>query len=172
MKQFFFFPATESAPATEQPLFFPQPQTTSLDESLRSLQHGASPLEEACYNELVEFALLDQLIERPDVLAMISDPSFTLSTLPGFEQGPDANTTSVNDLNFNQSIASYTQDFSHYNDLQFNMLVNENQTLQSEVQDSPSSMVHVKIEEELWRWGRILHFKRNIRHFGKYAYYL
>lgn len=144
MTQLFFFPPTESAPATEQPLFFPQPQTMSPDEGLCVLQHGAPPLDEVCYE------LLDQLMERSEVWAMISDQSFNLSTPPGFEQGPNANSTSVaNDMNFNQNIVSYTQDFSHYNDLQFNMLVNENQTLQSEAQDSPSSIVQVKIEEEL-----------------------
>lgn len=149
MTQLFFSPAAESAPAAEQPIFFQQPQTMSPDERLCAVQHGAPTLEEACYNEL-DSALLDQLIERSELWAMISDPSFTLSMPPGFEQGPDNNSTSVNaDMNFNQNIGSYTQDFSHYNDLQFNMLVNENQTLQSEAQDSPSSVVQVKIEEEL-----------------------
>lgn len=81
---------------------------------------------------------------------MIPNMSFTPTMPSGFEQGPDANSTLVNmDMNFNQNAGTYTQDFSHYNDLQFNMLVNENHTPQSEAQDSPSSMVQVKTEEEL-----------------------
>lgn len=81
---------------------------------------------------------------------MISDPGFPLSMPSGFDQGPNANSTFANmDMNFNQNFGSYPQDFSHYSDLQFNMLVHENQTPQSEAQDSPSNMVHVKKEEEL-----------------------
>lgn len=109
----------------------------------------------------------------PGLWEMIPNMSFTPTMPSGFEQGPDANSTLVNmDMNFNQNAGTYTQDFSHYNDLQFNMLVNENHTPQSEAQDSPSSMVQVKTEEELWAWGSIPHFKRTIRHFGKYASYL
>lgn len=105
-----------------------------------------------CYNELLDpnngtdaTAVLNQLLDMPGLWDMIPDMSFPPAMPSGFEQGRDANM----DMNFNQNVGSYTQDFSHYNDLQFNMLVNENQTPQSEAQGSPSSMVQVKTEEEL-----------------------
>lgn len=150
---------TESAPAVEQPFHFPQPQTMmSADDRLCAAQPGASTLGEMCYNEPQDSynandatAILNQLIEMPGLLdLMISDPSFTLPVPSGFEQGPDANPTFANmDMNLNQNFGSYLQDFSHYSDVQFNMLVNENQTPQSEAQDSSSNMVQVKTEEEL-----------------------
>lgn len=110
-----------------------------------------------CYNELQDSnggtdvtEIVNQLLDMPAFWDMVADPSFTSSMLPSFEQGPDANATFANmDMNFNQNFGSYAQDFSHYNDLQFNMLVNESQTPQSEAQDSPSNMVQVKKEEEL-----------------------
>ncbi|XP_070827388.1 transcription factor RelB isoform X3 [Chaetodon trifascialis] len=146
----------ESAPAAEQPFHFPQPQSVSPDERLCAAQPGASAVGEMCYNEVQDSnsgadatAILNQLLEIPALWDMISDPSFTSSVPPGFDQGPDANGTFASvDLNFNQNFGSYAQDFSHYNDLQFNMLVNENQTPQSEAQDSPFNVVQVKLEEE------------------------
>ncbi|XP_041796534.1 transcription factor p65 isoform X2 [Chelmon rostratus] len=143
---------TESSPPAEQPFHFPQPQTLSPDERLCATQPG-----EMCYNELQDSnggtdvtEIVNQLLDMPAFWDMVADPSFTSSMLPSFEQGPDANATFANmDMNFNQNFGSYAQDFSHYNDLQFNMLVNESQTPQSEAQDSPSNMVQVKKEEEL-----------------------
>lgn len=153
MTQFVFSPAAESAPAAEQPFDFPpQPQTMSPDERPCAAQPGTSALGEVCYNELLDpnngtdaTAVLNQLLDMPGLWDMIPDMSFPPTMPSGFEQGRDANM----DMNFNQNVGSYTQDFSHYNDLQFNMLVNENQTPQSEAQGSPSSMVQVKTEEEL-----------------------
>nr|WAQ14796.1 RELB proto-oncogene NF-kB subunit [Lateolabrax maculatus] len=146
----------ETAPAAEQPFLYSQPQTMmSPDERLCAAQPGASALGEMCYSEPQDSnnddtALINQLLDMPAIWEMISDPGFPLSMPSGFDQGPNANSTFANmDMNFNQNFGSYPQDFSHYSDLQFNMLVHENQTPQSEAQDSPSNMVHVKKEEEL-----------------------
>lgn len=127
----------------------------SPDERLCPPQPGAPALGEMCYNDPQDYnatdvAILNQLLEMPGVLDMLSDPSFALPVPSGFEQGPDANSTFANmDMNLNQNFGTYPQNFSVYNDMQFNMLVNENQTLQSEAQDSHSNMVQVKTEEEL-----------------------
>ncbi|XP_074498226.1 transcription factor RelB isoform X2 [Sebastes fasciatus] len=144
---------SEGAPAVEQPFHFQQPQTMmSPDERLCAAQPGASALGEMCFNEPQDSnnatdatAILNQLLEMPALWDMIN------SSMPsGFEQGSDASSTFANmDTNFNQNFGSYNPDFSQYSDLQFNMLVNESQTPQSEAQDSPSNMVQVKTEEEL-----------------------
>lgn len=88
-----------------------------------------------------ESALINQLIEIPEFWEFLSNPSLNLSMPAGFTQGPETN--------FNQNFDLYSQDFSRFNDVQFNRLVNENHTLQSEPQDSSFSMVQVKTEEEL-----------------------
>lgn len=143
-------------PAAEQPFHFPQDQTMMPDERLCAAQPVTSALGEMCYNEpqdpnigTDDMNIINQLLESPAIWAMINDPNVT-STLPaGFELGADVNSSFGNmDVNLNQNFGSYTH-FSHYNDLQFNMLVNENQPLQSEPQDSPSNVVQVKTEEEL-----------------------
>ncbi|XP_036974934.1 transcription factor RelB isoform X1 [Acanthopagrus latus] len=148
--------AAESAPAAEQPFHFPQPQIMSPDERLCATQPVTSAFGEMCFNEPQdsnngnEAALINQLLENPSFFEMLGDPTFTLSMLSVFEQCPDPNSTFANmDMNFNQNFGSYPQDFSHYNDEQFNMLVTESQTVQSEAQDSLSNMVQVKTEEEL-----------------------
>ncbi|XP_075956465.1 transcription factor RelB isoform X2 [Anarhichas minor] len=149
----------ESAPAAEQPFLIQQtPTMMSPNERLCAAQPGASALGEMCYNEPQDSNngsdadLLNQLnqFEIPVQWDMFADPSFALSMPSSFEQGPDASSTfATPDMNINQNFGSYTQDFSHFSDLQFNMLVNEIQTPQSEGQDSPSNMVQVKTEEEL-----------------------
>ncbi|XP_034403708.1 transcription factor RelB isoform X2 [Cyclopterus lumpus] len=148
----------ESAPAAEQPFHTQQPQTMMApNERLCASQPGASALGEMGYNEPEDSnngtdatAILNQLLEMPVLWDMISDSSFTSSMPSSFEPVTDAGSTFVNqDMNLNQNFGSYTQDFSHYSDLQFNMLVNEIQTPQSEGRDSPSNMVQVKTEEEL-----------------------
>ncbi|KAM9853085.1 transcription factor RelB homolog isoform 2-T2 [Aulostomus maculatus] len=97
-----------------------------------------------------EMTLINQLLESPALRDMFSDPTFISSMPSGFDQVSDGNSTFTNmDANLNQNFGLYTQDFSHYSDLQFNRLVNENQTLQSEPQDSPSNVVQVKLEEDL-----------------------
>ena len=127
----------------------------SPDERPCAAQPGSSTLGAMCYNEPQDSdngtdatAILNQLLEMPALWDMISDPSFTSPA--GFEQGPDPAFANM-DMNSNQNFGLYAQDFSHYNysDLQFNMLVNENQTLQPEAQDNSSNMVQVKTEEEL-----------------------
>uniref|UniRef100_A0A3B4AJM2 RHD domain-containing protein n=1 Tax=Periophthalmus magnuspinnatus TaxID=409849 RepID=A0A3B4AJM2_9GOBI len=101
---------------------------------------------EACYMEAQcpnmapdEASLINQLMEMPGFMDIFSDPSFSSSLPSGFDQGPEASTTFTN---MDMNSGPYFQDFSHYNDLQFNMLVNESQTASSE-------MVQVKTEDEV-----------------------
>ncbi|XP_072319804.1 transcription factor RelB [Eucyclogobius newberryi] len=129
----------------------PPASTLSSEELLRTAQPGPFQAE-ACYMEpqcsnmaSEEASLINQLLEMPGFIDILSDPSFSSSLPAGFDQGPDANATFTN-LDMNSG--PYFQDFSHYNDLQFNMLVNENQTASSEM-DSSAPMVQVKTEDEL-----------------------
>lgn len=133
----------------------PRP-SQSADELLRVPLPGAFQ-GDVCYMEPQssnmaseeDATLINQLLEIPEFVDLLSDPNFP-SLSAGFEQGPDASASLANmDLTFNQNTASYIQDFTHYNDLQFNMLVNENQNVSSEVLDSSFPMVQVKTEEEL-----------------------
>ncbi|XP_047195548.1 transcription factor RelB isoform X3 [Hippoglossus stenolepis] len=137
----------ECAPAAEQPFHFTQPHTTMPPDKWPCAgQPAASAVGAACYNapqdsnnRTDEAALLSQLLEMPALWDMFD-----------FEMEPDGSSTFTNmEVNFNQNIGSYTQDFSQYSDLQFNMLVNENQSLQSEPQDGLASEVQVKKEEAL-----------------------
>ncbi|XP_068601197.1 transcription factor RelB isoform X2 [Brachionichthys hirsutus] len=137
----------ENAPAAEPSFRFPPPQTVPPDAP----QPGASGSAERCYSELQDSnggpdatAILNQLLDMPSLWDMISDPSFTSAVPSGFEQEPDvASVIGSVDMNLNNQVfGSYPQDFSHYNDLQFNMLVNENHP-------PPSEAVQVKTEEEL-----------------------
>lgn len=146
----------ERAPAAEQPFHFPQAQTMMPDERLCAAPTTASALGEMCYNEpqdpnMSTDDLLNQLIEMPALWEMFSDPNFTSSMPTGFELGADLNSSFANmDVNLNQNFGVYQPDFSHFSDVQFNRLVTENQTQpQSEPQDCPSNVVHVKTEEEL-----------------------
>lgn len=145
----------ESAPPAEQPFHFPQPQTMSPDEQLCAAQHGNSTLGEMCIetqdsnNSAEMVAMVNELLEMPAFVKILSDPSFSLSMPTGFEQLPDSSSSFTNmDMNFNQNFGTYPQDFTQYNDLRFNMLVNENLTPQSEAQDSPSDMAEVKTEKD------------------------
>ncbi|KAM7413119.1 hypothetical protein PAMA_020486 [Pampus argenteus] len=145
----------ESAPAAEQPFTFPQAQTMMPDERLCAAQ-GPVSTSEVCYEPQVpdigtdDINLINQLIESPVLWEMLNDQSFTSSIPAGFEPAADINTSFNNmDVNLNQNFGDYMQDFTHYSDLQFNMLVSENQTMQSEPQDSSSNAVQVKTEEEL-----------------------
>nr|XP_020480171.1 transcription factor RelB isoform X2 [Monopterus albus] len=148
---------TEGAPAAEQPFHFPQPQTMmSPDESLCVAQPGSSDLGDMGYepmdsNSCIEdTALLNQLLEIPEFREMLTEQSFSYSMPSGLEQGPDASSMFANmDVNFNQNFGPYTEDFSRLNDWHFSMLVNENQTPQSEPQSSPSEAAQVKTEQEL-----------------------
>lgn len=142
------FLATDSTPLGEQPFRFP-------DERLCAAQPAASTLGEVGYGDLVdssstadEAAIFNHLLEIPGVWEMISEQSLATPVPLGFEQGPDASSSFVN-MDVNQNFGTYAQDFSHYNDLQFNMLVNENHTPHSEAQDVLSGgVVQVKTEEE------------------------
>lgn len=140
--------AADSAPPVEQPFHFP-------DERLCSAQPAASALGEVGYGELMdsnssadEAAIVNHLLEIPGIWEMISEQSLVTPVPLGFEQAPDASASFVN-MDVNQNVGAYAQDFSHYNDLQFNMLVSENQTPQSEAPDGLSGgVVQVKTEEE------------------------
>lgn len=150
----------------EQPFYFPQPQTVSPDARLCAAQPGASTVGEVGYNEPMdndteESAIMNQLMEIPEFWEILSNPNINLSMPAGFTQGSETN--------FNQNFDLYSQDFSRFNDVQFNRLVNENQR---EPQDSSFSMVQVKTEEELWGWICIPPLIWKITHFGKCAHYL
>lgn len=106
-------------------------------------QGEACYMEPQCSNIATEDFLINQLLEMPGFMDILSDPGFSSSLPSGFEQGPDASATFTN---MDMSTAPYFQDFSHYNDLQFNMLVNENQTASSE---SSLPVVQVKTEEDI-----------------------
>ncbi|XP_018557612.1 transcription factor RelB homolog isoform X2 [Lates calcarifer] len=144
----------ECAPAAEQTFHFPPPQAMmSPDKRLCGAQPVVPAVGEACYNvpqdsNSEDTAILNQLLDNPALWEMICNPNLDLSC--DLEELPDGNSTFANvDMNFNQNFSSYPQDFSQFNDLQFNMLVNENQTPQSEPQDSLSNVVQVKKEEAL-----------------------
>lgn len=142
------FLVADSSPLVEQPFRFS-------DERLCATQPAASALGELNYGELMdsnsnmdEAAILNRLLEIPRVWEMISEQSLATPVPLGFEQGLDPSASFVN-MDTNQNFGSYTQDFSHYNDLQFSMLVNENHTPQAEAPDGLSSaVVQVKTEEE------------------------
>ncbi|XP_060929035.1 transcription factor RelB isoform X2 [Limanda limanda] len=138
---------TECAPAADQHFPFQQPHTTMPpDKWPYAGPPAASAVGPVCYNapqdsnnRTDEAALINQLLDMPAFLEMID-----------FDTGPDSSSTFNNmDVNFTQNFGSYTQDFSQYSDLQFNMLVNENQSVQPEPQDGLASEVQVKKEEAL-----------------------
>ncbi|TNN44430.1 Transcription factor RelB [Liparis tanakae] len=146
----------DGAPAAE-PLFHTQQPQAMMAPNERLCAGQPSASGEMGYNEPQDSnngtdatAILNQLLEMPVLWDMISDSSFSSSMPSSFEPGIDAGSAFANqDVNLNQNFGSYTQDFSHYSDLQFNMLVNEIQTPQAEGRDSPSGAVQVKTEDEL-----------------------
>ncbi|KAG7215563.1 hypothetical protein INR49_022089, partial [Caranx melampygus] len=121
---------------TEDPSFhFPQPQ-------------GPAPynVPQDTTNCTDEAALLTQLLEYPLIREALCDINIGMS----IEEDPDGSSTFTNmDTNFNHNFGSYNSDFSQFSDLQFNMLVNESQTAQSEPQDSLFSGVQAILG--LWR---------------------
>ncbi|CAL9684014.1 unnamed protein product [Knipowitschia caucasica] len=129
----------------------PNPLGSSSEELLRPAHSG--PFQgEVCYMEPQcsnmapeESSLINQLLDMPGFMDILSDPNFSASLPSGFDQGPDANATFTS-LDMNSG--PYFQDFSHYNDLQFNMLVNESHTGSSDM-DSSAPLVQVKTEDEL-----------------------
>lgn len=136
-----------SAPAAEQPFHFPQPQPiSSPDERLCAGHSEGSALvemhtEPQDSNTIPDdSAIINHLLEIPGLWDMLVDPDFSMPS--GYEQGVDTNFNQ----NFNQN---YNENFSNYSDWQFNMLVNENQTPQSEPQENSSNVVQVKTEETL-----------------------
>ncbi|XP_067363076.1 transcription factor RelB isoform X2 [Channa argus] len=139
---------TVSAPAAEQPFPFSQLQTiVPADESLCVPTFDSSASAEM-YTEPHdsnsvpdEVALFNKLLEIPGIYDMIADSDFST-----YEQEPETNSNQ----NFPPSFTpNFNHNFTHYNDTQFNMLVNESQSLQSEPQDNEFSPVQVKTEETL-----------------------
>ncbi|XP_008307344.1 uncharacterized protein relb isoform X2 [Cynoglossus semilaevis] len=87
-------------------------------------------------------AFVEQLLW--DMLANDESLEQELSSLAGME----TNLASM-DTNFIQNSGMLTQDFCQNNDVQFNKLVNESQTVKSEPQDSVTNALQVKEEETL-----------------------
>lgn len=110
-----------------------------VDSSYTETQNSSSMFDEA--------AILSQLLELPEISQALSDTQFFSAISCGFDPGLEAISATV-DLNFNQNFSTYPQDFAHFSDMQFNMLVNESQSSQAEAQDGT---VQVKMEEDLWR---------------------
>lgn len=141
----------ESSPAAEQVYSFQQ--ATPMDPR----RCGAtSTFEEICYsdpqgsNMNVDDLTLDPIFESPELWNFLSDPSFNLSMTSGYDPGPEGGMVFPNlDMNLNQPAGLYTQDFTSYNDVQFNRMVSVKQNVPSEPQDGPVPMVQVKKEEEL-----------------------
>ncbi|XP_051935170.1 transcription factor RelB isoform X3 [Hippocampus zosterae] len=138
--------AAECAAASEQSFHF-----THAMMSPCTAQPGPAPLGEMCYGEPPdanmngdEMALINQLMELPAFMDLLSDPA-VVPPIPDAGQAPFANI----DANPNQNFGPYPQDFSHYADFQFNMLVNGNWDMQTESPASPSNVVQVKIEDDL-----------------------
>lgn len=144
-----FFPLSAvCAPAAEPAFHFPQPQPiVSPDERLCAGRPEGSALVDMytepqdSNNVPDDSAIINHLLEIPGLWDMLVDQDFSMSS--GYEQGLDTNFNQ----NFNQN---YNENFSNYSDWQFNMLVNENQTPQSEPQENTSNVVQVKTEETLW----------------------
>ncbi|XP_075997339.1 proto-oncogene c-Rel isoform X2 [Genypterus blacodes] len=152
-------PAAAELPSSSQPFHFPaegtlppaQPGVSSASGKMFYCDHQDSHLNQLTYEGPDEMAILNQLMEIPEVRDMLSEQSLVSSMSTGFDQGPDANATFANmDVNFNQNIWLYSQDMSQYHDLQFNQLVNESLTQQPDAtaQESPAHTVQVKREEE------------------------
>ncbi|XP_058490882.1 transcription factor RelB isoform X1 [Solea solea] len=144
----------ECAPAAEQPFQFLQPlNVMSSDKRLCAAQPANSAaLADTCYNMPQdpnnhthdEMTIINQLLEIP-LLDMLFESTIDMPC--EFEEESNGNSTLTNmDTNFHQSFGSCAQDFTQYSDLQFNMLVNENQNLKSEQQENLSTVVHVKEE--------------------------
>lgn len=122
---------TVSSSAEESSFHFPQPQGPAPYNV---------PQDTNCTDEA---ALLSQLLENPLILEALCDTNIDMP----IDEDPESSSTFTNmDTNFNHNFGLYNPDFSQVSDLQFNMLVNENQTAQSEPQDGLFSGVQVKKE--------------------------
>ncbi|XP_056139538.1 transcription factor RelB isoform X2 [Lampris incognitus] len=135
--QAFHFPLPESMLVQDERLLSAQPSASTLGEMNYNAPMDSNPYNQS-YDAADDPTLLNQLLDAPIIQAVLSDPSLTMSVLSGFDQDPDYQ-------------GPYPQDFTQYNDLQFNHLVNESQNSQCEPlpQESPSHLVQVKTEESL-----------------------
>ncbi|XP_077578217.1 transcription factor RelB isoform X2 [Stigmatopora nigra] len=122
--------ATDAAAPLEQTFHFPHAMSSPCTTQPGLAPHGdmayAGPTDIPMDGE--EMDLLSQLLEMPGMMDVFSDPA------------NESNQT---------NLGPYAQDFSRYEDLRFNMLVNENWNTQAEPQAGPSDAVHVKIEDDL-----------------------
>lgn len=96
---------------------------------------------------MMEEILINQLLQIPEILSALSDPN-----LPSTSGLDTSAIFGDMDASFSTNFGTYQQDISQFNDIQFNMLVNENQNQnhQAEPQDS---VLQVKMEEEQWGCG-------------------
>lgn len=140
----------KSAPASDQVIqFLPEAQNMmSPQERAHPVLPGIPAAAEPRYcnpidSNTEEAAIYNQLVDMPEFWEVFNNPNFT-SLVPG-NLDITASTFANVDMNFNQN-SGFPQDFSHYSDLQFNMLVSESQNPQLEPQDGT---VQVKTEEEL-----------------------
>ncbi|XP_017280210.1 transcription factor RelB isoform X2 [Kryptolebias marmoratus] len=125
---------TEMSCVTETfaPRFLPPPNENQQHVPMEKYPQDSGTLEEN---------LINQLLEIPEFLSVLSDPNLPCSL--GLDTNPAFLGT---DMSVNANFGMYAPDVSQFNDIQFNMLVNENQNPQAEPQDS---MMQVKTEEEL-----------------------
>lgn len=132
--------SSEATPPLDQSsCFFPTPNVTSPGENQHPVQMEMDkyPQDSSALDEL----LINQLLEIPELLNALSDPNLPCNL------GLDTNATFASmDVNYNTNFGPYPQDFSQFNDIQFNMLVNENQHPQAEPQDG---VLQMKTEDEL-----------------------
>ncbi|XP_029965304.1 transcription factor RelB isoform X2 [Salarias fasciatus] len=128
-----------------------------VEERLQPPLPAAPAVEEMNYCEAQdangddELALL-RLMELPEFWDSSPNPVNPSSVLApfGFNQPPDAGSAfPAPNMNLNQNFNSFAPDFSHYLDVDFNMLQNAIQYLQdTEGQQLEDSMLQVKMEEE------------------------
>lgn len=127
---------TEAAPPSEQTFSFPM--TT---QNVMPSDEGQLPILSSLETGMmVDSIPLDDQTVFNELLHFIAEQ--TSST----DIAGDTNLCPYPNMNFNANYSTCPQDFSQFNDIQFNILFNENQMAQSEQQDSN---IQVKTEEEL-----------------------
>ncbi|XP_013878307.1 transcription factor RelB isoform X2 [Austrofundulus limnaeus] len=104
------------------------------------MSSGENQLEKYPQGVCLDEVIINQLLELPELLNALSDSS--LPCTPGLDTSAIFDDL---DMSFNQNFSNFQQDLAHINDIQFNMLVNENQNPQAERQDG---VLQVKTEEE------------------------
>ncbi|MEQ2177688.1 hypothetical protein GOODEAATRI_006167 [Goodea atripinnis] len=98
------------------------------------------PIMPAAEMGLLDPSSIDEQIVFSELLHFLSEQN-----LPA-DMDTNSAVFPITNMNFNANYNTCPQDFSQFNDIQFNMLFNDNQIAQSEPQDS---VIQVKAEEEL-----------------------